>query len=187
MRADGTLIGRTVQRRRSAKQTTHDASRNDIVHLLFRHLNSQTIDCEGRCRNETTPFGFKPTAPIRRFQIAHVCDRHGNPAEVWRRRKAPAHHRQFALAIAGGSDNRRHRVGVDGRKAGKVARQVALDPKEAPHGLLGASDAVQIAHWEREAASGPCVNRGTAGAEVAAAAAREAVLDGLDWMPHTSR
>jgi hypothetical protein len=65
---------------------------------------------------------------------------------------SPSDYGEFWLPVAGRSVNRRHGVGVGVREAREVARQVALDPKEAQHGLLAAAHAVEIAKWGRRTA-----------------------------------
>ena len=96
--------------------------------------------------------GLEATAPIRRLQIADVGDRRRR-TKIWWWREAPAHHRQFALAIRCGANNRGQCVWKDGWKAWEITRQVAFDPKEAAHGLLVAGDTVEVAHSEIEGVS----------------------------------
>jgi hypothetical protein len=104
-----------------------------------------------RCRNEATPFRFEPSLPIR-FQITDV--RHRRASEIWRRRETPTHHCQFTLAIGCRADNWCHHVGEDGRKARQITGQIALDAEQAPHGLLAAGDAVEIAILGKEPING---------------------------------
>jgi hypothetical protein len=59
--------------------------------------------------------------------------------------KPPRHHCQLALAVAGGPDKRAPWC-PGRRQEGQEGCQIALDPKETPHGLLAASDAVNVAH-----------------------------------------
>jgi len=73
--------------------------------------------------------------------LAHLI-RDRRCAKVRRRREAPPHHNYLALCVSGNADNWRHSVRVDGWKAREIAREIALDPKEAPHGLLAAGDAL---------------------------------------------
>ena len=65
---------------------------------------------------------------------------------IARRRKAPPHHNEFALAVRRSSDNRGHHVRVDGGRDWQITRQIALDTKEPAHRFLGPGDAVQVAH-----------------------------------------
>ena len=94
--------------------------------------------------NKAAPLCLEPPAPIRRFQIADIGDR--CPAEIGRRRKAPAHHGKLTLAARRSMNHRRHAIGVDGGKRRKIAGPVAHDPERPPYGFLTAGNAVEIAH-----------------------------------------
>src|ERR1700746_2286996 len=106
---------------------------------------------ERGCRYKTAPFSLEPSAPIGRFQVAHVSDGHGAKG-----RESPPHQCQYARTIAGLADNRRHRIGKDTRQAWKVAGLVT----HHANGLLAARDAVKVAHFGRTAGqSWPGYNR----------------------------
>src|SRR5262249_8242029 len=91
------------------------------------------------CWHKAAPFCLEPAAPIGCLQVADIGD--GRRAEGWRRREAPAHHRQFALTIAGRADNGRHRMAKTPGKTGRLPARSRITRK-APHGLLTSRDAV---------------------------------------------
>jgi hypothetical protein len=123
----------------------------------MRHLGPSVGPFAKRsCGNKATPLWLQPAAPIGRFQITDICD--WRLAEIGRRWKAPSHHGKLALAIACRANNGCHHVREHCRKAGKVAREIPLDPKNSAHGLLAASDAVEVTHWGRRAGYLPKVN-----------------------------
>jgi hypothetical protein len=97
-----------------------------------------------RRRRAASPFRLEPAAPVGRGHVPNVGD--GNPAEVRRWRKAPAHQGQFALSIGGDADHGRQGVGENRRKEREIAGQVAPDPEKPAHGVLVASDRIKVAH-----------------------------------------
>jgi hypothetical protein len=58
--------------------------------------------------------------------------------------------RNSNVRVACGADNGRHCVRIDGGQHRKVAGEIALDPKEPPHRLLAAGDAVQRLQLPKE-------------------------------------
>ena len=82
---------------------------------------------ERGCGDQRAPLRLEPPAPVGRFQVADICDR--RCANIGWRRKAPAHHGEFALAIGREPDDGRHRVGIDGRQGREVAREITCDPE----------------------------------------------------------
>ena len=80
-----------------------------------RHFNAR---CKGNCVGLFLLFRLGPPPGSRPCPQLPPGPRDRGLGEVRRRRKAPAHQYQLALAITCGPNNRRHRVRADGRQEG---------------------------------------------------------------------
>jgi len=124
-----------------------------------------------RCRNETAPFRFEPFTPIERIHIADIGDR--RLAEIWRRRKAPAHHGKLAFAIPRGVNDGRQAIGINRKQRGEIAGPVAHHAEGAAYRILAAGQAVEIAHWLPANGSLGMLGKATPGAGPILVIARE--------------
>ena len=107
----------------------------DHVFLLRLWVRLWRILRKAVRRDEAPVLGLQPHAPVRRRRVADVGDRRST--DLWRRRHAPSHRRQFATSIGVANDRSR----IVRKHAGhrRQIADVAVDHSEQRNdgGLIG--------------------------------------------------